>query len=185
VLQKEVALELNLQKGKDQAPSVLVSTNEKSYAASAHTYTSLSRQCRNSGNSVQQQRRWSHLIQRHGVAHDGLKHKHTNIVSAKDTNLHEANLKTRSEKPVVRSSTSRPADGCADLYARNSRNFEVGDLSENQAKIVSPKYREFRSNQAVWQYRPRNSVRSIIMSVAPGTKPGPQWCPAGLTHTQK
>jgi hypothetical protein len=28
-------------------------------------------------------------------------------------------------------------------------------------------------------------MRSRIMSVAPGTKPGPQWCPAGLTHTQK
>jgi hypothetical protein len=130
VLEKEAALELNLQKGKDQAPSVLVSTNEKSYAASARTYTSLSRQCGNSGNGVQQQRRWSHLIQRHGVAHDGLKHKHTDIVSAKGTNLHEANLKTRSGN-AVRSSTSRPYDGCADLYVRNNRNFEVGGPSEN------------------------------------------------------
>jgi hypothetical protein len=34
-------------------------------------------------------------------------------------------------------------------------------------------------------YRPKYSGSSRIMSVAPGTKPGPQWCPAGLTHTQK
>jgi hypothetical protein len=44
---------------------------------------------------------------------------------------------------------------------------------------------EFLPMKAVHQYRPKNQGGTRIKSVAPGTKPEPQWCPKGLTHTQK
>jgi hypothetical protein len=42
-----------------------------------------------------------------------------------------------------------------------------------------------RLRAAVFQNRPRNLRGNRIGSIVPGTKPKPQWCPAGLTHTQK
>jgi hypothetical protein len=67
---------------------------------------------------------------------------------------------------------------------RDIKNFEIGGPF-NQRKIFPHECREFAPRVAVWQYRPRFSGGRMIRSVAPGTKPGPQWCPAGLTHTQK
>ena len=43
----------------------------------------------------------------------------------------------------------------------------------------------FTSKIAGYQHKLGNLVGNRIKSVAPGTKPKPQWCPAGLTHTQK
>ena len=57
--------------------------------------------------------------------------------------------------------------------------------ASDQRNISSVKDRLLEPMQVVRQYRPRNLGGSKIQSVAPGTKPGPRWCPMGLTHTHK
>jgi hypothetical protein len=54
-----------------------------------------------------------------------------------------------------------------------------------QQKMFLAKEKLFAPGTTVSQYRPRNLGGNGIRSVACGTKPGPQWCPTGLTHTQK
>jgi hypothetical protein len=71
-----------------------------------------------------------------------------------------------------------------DSSNRDSQKFRVGNASD-QHRVFSAKEKLFALQTAVSQYRPRNSGGSMIKSVAPGTKPRPQWCPTGLTHTQK
>jgi hypothetical protein len=53
----------------------------------------------------------------------------------------------------------------------------------SQERIFSAKNK--LSTQKILCYKPRNSGGNKIKSVAPRTKPEPQWCPTGLTHTQK
>ena len=62
--------------------------------------------------------------------------------------------------------------------------FRAGGTS-NQRSISSAKDRLSESKQIVRQYRPMDLGGRRTKSVAPGTKPGPRWCPTGLTHTQK
>jgi hypothetical protein len=66
-----------------------------------------------------------------------------------------------------------------------SRNFEIGGPSKTQRNVFLPEYREFRPKAALQHFGPRKSVGRKILSIAPGTKPGPRWCPISLTHTQK
>jgi hypothetical protein len=51
--------------------------------------------------------------------------------------------------------------------------------------VFLAKEKMFAPRTAGTQYRSRNSVGNKTKSVAPGTKPGPRWCPAGITPTQK
>jgi hypothetical protein len=51
--------------------------------------------------------------------------------------------------------------------------------------VFLAKEKMFAPRTAGTQYRSRNSVGNKIKSVALGTKPGPRWCPAGITPTQK
>jgi hypothetical protein len=67
---------------------------------------------------------------------------------------------------------------------RGSRIFEASGPSYQQ-KVFSAKYREFAPKTTVREYTPRYTWGSVIKPVAPITKPGSQWCPTGLTHTQK
>jgi hypothetical protein len=55
----------------------------------------------------------------------------------------------------------------------------------NRRRYFSAKDKSFVPEVAVPWYRSENSGGCRIRSVMPGTKPDPQWCPAGLTHTQK
>jgi hypothetical protein len=66
----------------------------------------------------------------------------------------------------------------------NSQKIKAGNVSDHK-RVSSARGRIFSPKTAVRHYRPRCSGGSIIKSVAPGTKPGPQWCPTGLTPTQK
>jgi hypothetical protein len=55
----------------------------------------------------------------------------------------------------------------------------------SQERIFSAKNKLSTQKIIVLCYKPRNSGGNKIKSVAPRTKPEPQWCPTGLTHTQK
>ena len=55
----------------------------------------------------------------------------------------------------------------------------------DQWRKFSANYNLFRPKTTAFIYRPRFLGGSRIRSVALGTKPKAQWCPAGLTHTQK
>jgi hypothetical protein len=107
--------------------------------------------------------------------------------SAKGTSGHvglKLNMEMRSEKPRVSVDTGKSAAVSAHQYARGRGKFEIGGPSE-QRNVFSAKDSTFASRTAARQYRPGNFRGSRIMSVAPGTKPGPRWCPIGLSHTQK
>jgi hypothetical protein len=124
-----------------------------------------------------------------GVSGDGPKQVCTKNIAAKGTSIHadlEPNVHTHLEEAIVHSSTStsKSVHACADPKARGIRRFKAGG-SSNQQKTFSAKYIEFATKTTVCQYRPRYSGGSMIKLVEPGTKPRPQWCPTGLTHTQK
>jgi hypothetical protein len=51
--------------------------------------------------------------------------------------------------------------------------------------VFSAKEKIFSPQTAARHYRLRNSGGSMSKSPKPGTKLEPQWCPSGLTHTQK
>jgi hypothetical protein len=112
---------------------------------------------------------------------DGVK-RFTENIAKEGTSLNaylEPNVQTHLKNAAVRPSASYSAHVSADLYAKNCRKFEAHH-SLNQQKKISAKDTPFVPKTTVHQYRPRNLGCRIIKSVAPATKPGPQWCP-GLT----
>jgi hypothetical protein len=118
---------------------------------------------------------------------DGHKHGCTNNNASQGTSLHAdlgSNARACSERLGARPVTSKSAVISTAQYARLGKEFEMRGLS-NQRNIFSAKDSIFSPRTAVHQHRPENFGDNKIMSVSPGTKPGPQWCPAGLTHTQK
>ena len=90
----------------------------------------------------------------------------------------------RLEKEAVLADISESAGASADMFTGDSEKLGTGGTCD-QRKISSAKYRIFVPGNVVRRYRPRDSGGNRIKSVAPGTKPEPWWCPAGLTHTQK
>jgi hypothetical protein len=82
---------------------------------------------------------------------------------------------------VVNSSTSTSTRW--DSRNRCSQKIKGGNVFDRQ-RMFSAKAKIFASRTTVL-YRPRNSGGNIIKSIAPEIKPRPQWCPKGLTHTQK
>jgi hypothetical protein len=83
---------------------------------------------------------------------------------------------------VVKSDTSISAQH-EDSRDRDSHRVKAGHVF-NQQRVFSVKEKIFSLQTAENQYRPRNSA-GRIKSAAPRTKPRPQWCPEGLTHTIK
>jgi hypothetical protein len=67
---------------------------------------------------------------------------------------------------------------------RGSQQIKVGNVLDQQ-RMFSAKKKLFALRTSVSQYRPRNLGGNKIKSATPGTKPGPQWCPTGITPTQK
>jgi hypothetical protein len=71
-----------------------------------------------------------------------------------------------------------------DSSNRDNQKGKSGSICD-QKRVFSAKQIIFSPRTTVRQYRPRNLGGNKIKSVAPGTKPGPQWCPNRLIHTQK
>ena len=90
----------------------------------------------------------------------------------------------RLEKEAVLADISESAGASADMFTGDSEKLGTGGTCD-QRKIYSAKYRIFVPGNMVQRYRPKDSGGSRIKSVALGTKPGPRWCPTGLSHTQK
>ncbi|CAD6251010.1 unnamed protein product [Miscanthus lutarioriparius] len=93
-----------------------------------------------------------------------------------------------SEKPVAITSTSQEPESSsipANSVMRSSSKVVVPGGMSDQWRKFSANYNLFRPKTTALIYRPRFLGGSRIRSVASGTKPKPQWYPAGLTHTQK
>jgi hypothetical protein len=77
----------------------------------------------------------------------------------------------------------------ASVQSGNSSSNDIqkvrGNDVSDQRMVVSAKYKIFVPKTTICQYRPRNLGGSRIKSAALRTKPRPQWCPKGLTHTKK
>ena len=73
---------------------------------------------------------------------------------------------------------------CGNSTSTGSQKIKAGNVAD-QKRFSSARGRRCAPRNAVCHYRPRNSGGNIIISVAPGTKSEPQWCPSGLTPTQK
>jgi hypothetical protein len=84
---------------------------------------------------------------------------------------------------VFKNNTSTPTQH-GESSNRDSKKGKSGSISD-QKRVFSAKQIIFSPQTVVCQYRLRNSGGTRIKSVTPGTKPGPRWCPTGLTHTQK
>jgi hypothetical protein len=82
-------------------------------------------------------------------------------------------------KPSTSSSTQ--GGGSA---SRGSLKIKASNVYDQQ-RVFSAKQGISAPRTEVCQCRPRNSGGSRIKSVAPETKPRPQWCPTRLTPTQK
>jgi hypothetical protein len=158
------------------------------------------------GSGAAQQKKGSDLVQKRATLELSLLHLHDNLsyvenevtcdgakpsctenIVKKFTNLNvdlDPSVHKYSENAAVRPHTSDSTHVSSDLYVRSSRKFEASD-SFNQQKMFSAKEKLFAPRTTVSQYRPRNLGGNGIKSVARGTKPGPQWCLTGLTHTQK
>jgi hypothetical protein len=100
---------------------------------------------------------------------------------------------------VMRSSSTRiPKDVFPEGFKLNTGMPMQHKSSESRSskgiwsRAISDQRRTF-SAEGIWfrpkieapRYRSRNLGGRRIKSVAPGTDPKPQWCPTGLTHTQK
>ena len=95
------------------------------------------------------------------------------------------------------SSTGNPKDVFSAGFKLNNDTLMQHKNLESSIKEVVPggmsyQWRKFSANYNLFRpkttsliCRPSFLGGSRIGSVASGTKPKPQWCPAGLTHTQK
>jgi hypothetical protein len=94
-----------------------------------------------------------------------------------------SNSSGTSQPMVFRYSASTPAQRWNSRSGGNRR-VAARDVFD-QHRLFLAKEKMFAPQASVSQYMPKNSGGNRIMSVAPGTKPGPRWCPIGLSHTQK
>jgi hypothetical protein len=85
---------------------------------------------------------------------------------------------------VMRTSSANISTHFSESSNRGSQQIKVGNVLD-QRRMFSAKEKLFAPRTSVSQYRPRNLGGNKIKSVAPGTKSGPQWCPTGITPTQK
>jgi hypothetical protein len=80
---------------------------------------------------------------------------------------------------IVASARGRNCKSNRDSQRRKSGNTSI------QQRVFSAKGKISVPQTALCQYMPRNFGGNMSKSVEPGTKPRPQWCPPGFTHTQK
>jgi hypothetical protein len=73
---------------------------------------------------------------------------------------------------------------CGDSTSSGSQKIRANDVYDQQM-VLSARDKIFAPKATVCKYRPRNLGGNGIKSVAPRTKPRPQWCSTVLTHTQK
>jgi hypothetical protein len=85
---------------------------------------------------------------------------------------------------VMRTNSANISTHFSESSNRGSQQIKVGNVLD-QRRMFLAKEKLFAPRTSVSQYRPRNLGSNKIKSVAPGTKPGPQWCPTGITPTQK
>jgi hypothetical protein len=85
---------------------------------------------------------------------------------------------------VMRTSSANISTHFSESSNRGSQQIKVGNVLD-QRRMFLAKEKLFAPRTSVSQYWPRNLGGSRIKSVAPRTKPQSQWCPTGLTHTQK
>jgi hypothetical protein len=90
-----------------------------------------------------------------------------------------SNSSGTSQPMVFRYSASTPAQRWNSRSGGNRR-VAASDVFDQQ-RLFLAKEKMFAPQASVSQYRPRNSRRNRIISVAPGTKPGTRWCPAEKT----
>jgi DNA gyrase/topoisomerase IV subunit A len=83
-------------------------------------------------------------------------------------------------KSSMNTSTQR-----GDSRNRRSKKAKASNVYNQQLVVFSAKEKIFSPQTAARHYRLRNSGGSMSKSPKPGTKLEPQWCPSGLTHTQK
>jgi hypothetical protein len=88
--------------------------------------------------------------------------------------LHAVSASLR--RRVVKSYTSKSTQ-CSDSANRNGQKIIASNVFDQ--------HRVFSAKQRILQYMPKNLGGSMTKAVAPETKPGSQWCPMGLTRTQK
>lgn len=112
---------------------------------------------------------------------------------ARSSNLHSTSeLQTRLEKvPAISfciGQKPKQAGVSTNLIIKSSNagnsRYAFIEMSDQQS-VFSAKGSVFRPKIAAPQYRSRELGGRTIKSVIPGADPIPQWCPAGLTHTQK
>jgi hypothetical protein len=174
---KEASLKTHVQNCKDQAPSEFTSTSKKVESASMHAVSaSLSPRVVRFGTSKCTLRRDSPIV------FSGTSQNVDSVVTHTSSAIRS--IATRMcNLPLVSSSanTYTRHGGSNSRVSQNTR--AVGVF--NQQKNISAKDGMVVPNTAVRQYRLRNLRGNKIKSVTPRAKPQPQWCPTGLTHTQK
>jgi hypothetical protein len=173
---KEASLKTHVQNCKDQAPSEFTSTSKKVESASMHAVSaSLSPRVVRFGTSTCTLRRDSPVV------FSGTSQNVDSVVTHTSSAIRSIATRMCTNLPLVSSSanTYTRHGGSNSRVSQNTR--AVGVF--NQQKNISAKDGMVVPNTR--HYRPRNLGGNKIKSVAPGTKPGPQWCPTGITPTQK
>jgi hypothetical protein len=84
---------------------------------------------------------------------------------------------------VVKSSANTSTPWC-DSTSRCGQKILASNVFDEH-RVFSAKRGIFTPQTVVCQYMSRNSGGRMIKSVTHVTKPGPRWCPTGLTPTQK
>jgi hypothetical protein len=149
------------------------------------------------GDDVQQQQRGSNLVQKDSIklGWQSGGNKVSTVSSHISQNIASADTRTSSAIRGTGTHTymsfppprSKSSTGISTYRGESSsigkQRIKVGHISDQQ-RMFSAKGKIVAERAAVSEHRPRNRG-SKIMYVARGVKPKPQWCPAGLTHTQK
>jgi hypothetical protein len=109
--------------------------------------------------------------------------------------LDSVNRRTNSAMRCISSGTSKNLPPVGFKYSINtSTRWDSSNRGRHgvesshvfdQQMVLSVRDKIFAPKATVCKYRPRNLGGNIIKSIAPEIKPRPQWCPKGLTHTQK
>jgi hypothetical protein len=177
-------------------------TGEKSKSAGVHT--DLVMQGCGSGtfenissmaNVVQQQQRKPELVQKRPGLDPSLQNSGDKACILPSSTSKEAGSVRTCKNAIMRNRSLRPSTSFCGLglksttqreysTSRGSQKVRGNDISD-QRMVISAKDKIFIPKTTDHQYRPRYSGGNMIKSVAPGTKPGSQWCLMGLTHTQK
>jgi hypothetical protein len=108
-------------------------------------------------------------------------------VAASTTNRQSVMLDMQSNcadsSKVMSQHCNSASGGDGDVVSNANRRLHIQNFK--QQNNFHSRSTVSRLRAALFQNRPRNLGGNRIGSIVPGTKPKPQWCPAGFTHTQK